>query len=253
MSINKNRPYFTIITATYNCATLLPRTADSLSAQDEQDFEWLVIDGSSSDQTLDEIRRRSSIITYWISEPDSGISDAWNKGLTRAAGSYVLFLNAGDTYDPDFLRRVRGIADGHRIVCSHARLVSESGRLLGIFRAQPRKLYRGMHVPHNWCAVPIQYYTEFGRYKSTALSMDFAWFYEYFRKYGVSGFSVIPLPLGSYHLGGKSDVYYKEGFRMNERIIVEGGGNPVFSRLYRLAYTFNHWLQRQRTNFTLPS
>lgn len=241
-------PYFTVITATYNCATLFPRTAASVAAQSEPDFEWLVIDGASTDQTVCEIRRCGDLVTSWISEPDSGIADAWNKGLARARGRYILFLNAGDIYDTDFLRRVREVADGNRIVCSQARVVSEGGYPKGIFRAQPSKLYRGMHLPHNWCAVPIQHYKELGGYRSISLSMDFAWFHQYFLKFGVLGFIVIPNICGTYHLGGKSDLHYKDGFRMNERIIIENGGNSFSAKFFRIAYTINHWLHRQRLN-----
>lgn len=242
---NDTFPYFTIITATYHSSKMLGRTADSLRAQTERDFEWFIIDGASTDDTVDEIKRAGSLVTYWSSEPDLGISDAWNKGISRSNGRYILILNAGDTYDPDFLASVRQVADGTRIVCSCARLLTEAREYIGTFWAHPHKLHRGMHLPHNWCAVPRERYYEFGLYRNIPLSMDFDWFHKYFKRYGIDGFIVIPSELGVYHLGGKSDSGYVSGFRMNELIMVENGRNWIMAKLYRILYTSNHWLQRR--------
>lgn len=84
-----NKPHFSVITITKNNLDGLRRTDQSLIMQSYQDFEWIVIDGGSTDGTLDHF-------SPVISEPDQGIYDAMNKGLQRAAGEYVLFLNAGD-------------------------------------------------------------------------------------------------------------------------------------------------------------
>lgn len=86
-------PHFSIITITRNNLTGLRRTADSLAAQSFRDFEWVVIDGASSDDTAAYLAATSA---QWLSEPDNGIYDAMNKGLARARGTYILFLNAGD-------------------------------------------------------------------------------------------------------------------------------------------------------------
>ncbi len=84
---------FTIITVTRDNFTGLRRTYDSLAEQSFQGFEWLVIDGGSSDGTVDFLEEAQA---DYISEPDNGIYDAMNKGIGRAHGFFVLFLNAGD-------------------------------------------------------------------------------------------------------------------------------------------------------------
>lgn len=94
-------PRFSIITVTWNAETALAATAASIREQDFEDYEWLVIDGASTDKTLDVARRfadadRDTI----VSEADRGVYDAMNKGLSRAKGEIVHFLNAGDVY-PD--------------------------------------------------------------------------------------------------------------------------------------------------------
>ncbi len=90
-------PTLSIITITYNAERFLERTIQSIIEQHENDYEYLIIDGSSTDGTLDIIRRYESHVTTWISEPDRGLYDAMNKGLHRARGKYVWFMNAGDT------------------------------------------------------------------------------------------------------------------------------------------------------------
>lgn len=87
-----------VITVTYNAQATLPLTIRSLQRQSYRDFEWIVVDGKSKDDTL-AIARDSGIANMrMISEPDGGIYDAMNKGLRMAKGDYVVFLNAGDAF-----------------------------------------------------------------------------------------------------------------------------------------------------------
>ena len=94
-------PKLSIITVTYNAKDVLKGTLDSISAQRFNDFELIVIDGGSTDGTLDIIRRNTDLISHYVSEKDNGIYDAMNKGLAMASGEYVTFLNAGDYYCDD--------------------------------------------------------------------------------------------------------------------------------------------------------
>lgn len=105
MEIADGSPLISIITITYNAESEIRPTLESLNRQTFRNFEHLVIDGASSDNTLSIVKEMSpdSIV---ISEPDKGLYDAMNKGLRAAKGKYVLFLNAGDSlHSPDILRR----------------------------------------------------------------------------------------------------------------------------------------------------
>lgn len=96
-----------IITITYNAERFLERTILSLVAQQSNDYEHIVIDGASTDGTLGIIKQYENHIINWISEPDQGLYDAMNKGLHRAKGQYVWFMNAGDElYDPQTLTKL---------------------------------------------------------------------------------------------------------------------------------------------------
>lgn len=105
-------PWITVITVVYNAAASLETTIASIAALDYPQLEYRVVDGGSSDGTLEVIRRhQDTVITGWISEPDSGIYDAMNKGWRSAReDSWILFLGAGDRMLslPADLARFRG-------------------------------------------------------------------------------------------------------------------------------------------------
>lgn len=97
---------FTIITVCYNPGKSLEKTVKSLIAQTFNNFEFIIIDGESTDGTKSKLIEYESLnfsSYHWISEKDSGIYNAMNKGIFLAKGKYILFLNSDDTYDKDFL------------------------------------------------------------------------------------------------------------------------------------------------------
>src|SRR6478736_7508169 len=87
---------FSIITVCWNSEKILPRAMASLSVQRFKDYEWIVVDGASTDGTLSIVRSFSSAPLSVISEPDQGIYDAMNKGGAEARGDYIFFLNSDD-------------------------------------------------------------------------------------------------------------------------------------------------------------
>ena len=89
-------PKLSIITINFNNATGLKKTIESVVSQSSQDFEYIVIDGGSSDGSIEIIKAFATKIRYWISEPDKGIYHAMNKGIKVAKGEYCQFLNSGD-------------------------------------------------------------------------------------------------------------------------------------------------------------
>lgn len=87
-----------IITINYNDATGLKKTIESVLNQSFEDFEYIVIDGGSTDGSLEIIKENTAHFKYWISEPDKGIYNAMNKGILASSGEYLLFLNSGDWF-----------------------------------------------------------------------------------------------------------------------------------------------------------
>lgn len=96
-----------IITVNFNNRDGLQRTIDSVVCQTWRDFEWIIIDGGSTDGSKELIEQYQDNFAYWCSEPDKGIYNAMNKGIDKARGEYVNFMNSGDCfYEKDALRKV---------------------------------------------------------------------------------------------------------------------------------------------------
>ena len=98
---------FSVITINYNNKEGLLRTIKSVINQTYQDFEYIVIDGGSTDGSVDILKRYDRNITYWVSEKDNGIYNGMNKGIAIAKGDYLNFMNSGDTfYDENVLQHL---------------------------------------------------------------------------------------------------------------------------------------------------
>lgn len=139
-------PLFSIITITYNASQWLEATILSVLSQSYPHIEYIIIDGASTDHTVDIIKQYASGITYWVSEPDKGIYDAMNKGLQKATGDYVWFINAGDslcTYDTvqlvaSLVSKKKTLPD---IIYGETNIIDEKGNSLGLRRLKaPKKL-----------------------------------------------------------------------------------------------------------------
>ena len=128
-----NEPLISVITVTYNAASVIDKTMKSLDIQTFKDFEHLVIDGKSKDDTLKIINHFSLPQTHIISESDKGLYDAMNKGLRLAKGKFVLFLNAGDAFHSNdtlsnYAEQAKKNAD---IIYGDTVIVSPEGEVLG--------------------------------------------------------------------------------------------------------------------------
>ena len=101
---DKSSPSVTVITVTFNAVNYLEETIKSVLSQDYSNLEYIIIDGGSSDGTLDVIKKYESSIDYWLSEKDCGVYDAMNKGIKLASGAWINLMNAGDIFNgPEIL------------------------------------------------------------------------------------------------------------------------------------------------------
>lgn len=110
-----------VITVNYNNKAGLQRTIDSVVCQTWRDFEWIVIDGGSTDGSKELLEQYQQHFAYWCSEPDGGVYNAMNKGIARAKGDYLLFLNSGDAlYDENVLQTIDDIHFSADIITGQA-------------------------------------------------------------------------------------------------------------------------------------
>ena len=128
-------PLFSIITVTFNAASTVGRTLKSVSSQKFTDYEHLIIDGASTDSTLEIVRKSSRPeLRQVFSEPDKGLYDAMNKGIGKARGKYLIFLNSGDKFHSDdtlgLIARKIEENDYPGVVYGQTDLVDDKGRYL---------------------------------------------------------------------------------------------------------------------------
>jgi glycosyltransferase involved in cell wall biosynthesis len=122
------QPLITVITSTFNAAEHFARAAESIRGQTYRNIEWLVVDGGSTDRTVEEIRANEDVIDYWQSEPDGGIYDAWNKALPHVTGCWVMFLGADDRLDSSWLEKVAAQDLHYDLVYSNLQLLDRAGQ-----------------------------------------------------------------------------------------------------------------------------
>ena len=123
---------YSIITVNYNNREGLKRTIESVIHQTFRDFEFIVIDGGSTDSSAEVLKAYDEHISYWVSEKDNGIYDAMNKGIRKATGDYLNFMNSGDCfYDDDVLRNVTAYASDADIITGRDYHFSEERHLCG--------------------------------------------------------------------------------------------------------------------------
>jgi glycosyltransferase involved in cell wall biosynthesis len=120
-------PKLSIITINYNNLEGLKRTVESVVNQTWQEFEYIIIDGGSTDGSAAYIESQSAHFDYWVSEPDKGIYNAMNKGIAKATGEYLLFLNSGDhLYDLKVLEQNHNKINEQDIIYFNVVLIGEN-------------------------------------------------------------------------------------------------------------------------------
>lgn len=204
MADKTKHPKVTIITICYNCADDLERTIKSVLLQDYKNIEYIVVDGGSKDGTLKVIEKYAGRISRWVSEPDSGIYNAMNKGLRMATGDWVNFMNAGDAlHDCNVVSRfAETIDDRAEVVLAYGKTLAISNGTKRKYKTYPLKTI-SYRTPFCHQAVFTKnlgqeiLYDE--RYKIVA---DYALFYGLYYKYGASSFLRMDFIVAEYDVEG---------------------------------------------------
>mgnify|MGYP003626186427 CR=1 FL=1 len=175
-------PKISIITAVKNNLSGLTSTIRSIREQQYPELEFIVIDGVSTDGTLDLISDNRDVITHTSSEPDDGISDAFNKGLNLATGTYINFQGAGDTlYAPNSLQNLfdRASPDSE-LVCGQVARVTQDNKLMWIAPKKvplffnKRSLLTKLTLPHQGLFTHKRFFERWGQFDESAkFAMDY--------------------------------------------------------------------------------
>lgn len=162
-------PLISIITIVYNAANHLDQAIKSVISQSYENTEYLIIDGGSSDGSIDIIRAYDEYVDYWVSEPDHGIYDALNKGISLAKGNIIGMLSADDFYEPEALKHVvefYRMTGSHGIIFGNSYIIQDDLNLRYLSVGSLR-LWRGMSFKHQAMFVHRQVHEQLGFYSTT--------------------------------------------------------------------------------------
>lgn len=154
-----------IITICYNEANIRS-TCESIINQSYKNFEWIVIDGGSTDKTLDILNEYREHMTVFVSEKDNGVYNAMNKGIKNATGEYLNFLNGGDCYiDNDALKRVTEFGLDKDIVYGDQRFLTKKDYFEKKYPEQiPHKWFLKDCIPHQSSFIKKDLFDKYGEY-----------------------------------------------------------------------------------------
>jgi glycosyltransferase involved in cell wall biosynthesis len=148
------KPLVSIVTPSFNQAEFLEETICSVLDQAYEHLEYLIVDGGSTDGSLDILEKYSHRLAWWVSEPDKGQTDAINKGFAKANGDILAWLNSDDTYLQGSISEAVGYLEAYPdvgAVYGDCNLINKEGEILGKFPARQtdyRRLMRGyVHIP----------------------------------------------------------------------------------------------------------
>jgi len=166
-------PLVSVITIVYNGENYIEQTINSVLNQSYKNLEYIIIDGGSKDNTLSIIKKYENRITYWVSEKDSGISDAFNKGIARATGEIVGIINADDWYEPDTVNLVVNVIEHYDVAYGYVQYWSHSKKSF-IQKSTVEHLERQVSVIHPTVFVKKECYQRFGVFNTNyKCAMDY--------------------------------------------------------------------------------
>ncbi|GHX01111.1 Colanic acid biosynthesis glycosyl transferase WcaE [Vibrio cholerae] len=206
-SENISSPLITVVTVVYNGEAFLEDTILSVINQTYDNVEYIIIDGGSTDATLDIIRKYEHAIDYWVSEKDQGIYDAMNKGITLATGDWINFMNGGDafynntTLDHVFKKNDLSVFD---IIYGNHQVVYPSGRKRLARAGQLTNMWKGSQFCHQATFVKSKYHKKNKFNISTEIVADFELFYNAWR--ANKKFHFIDVVIARFEAGGVSDI-----------------------------------------------
>ena len=205
-----NQPLVSIVTVVRNGATTFERALQSVLSQDYPRVEYIVVDGGSTDGTLDIIRSRDDRITVWVSETDAGISDAFNKGVAFAHGDIVGILNSDDWYEPGAISAaVHALAESGADIAYGKLQYWEDDRRTYLVTSDARLLDRGMTVGHPTVFVRRACYERLGLFRlDFQQAMDYEWLLR--AKSGGARFCFVDFCVANMQGGGVGDRRWRQ-------------------------------------------
>lgn len=200
------KPLISIITVVFNGEKYLEETIKSIINQTYDNIEYIIIDGGSTDGTLNIIKKYEDKIDRWISEKDSGIYDAMNKGIDIATGKWINFMNVGDSFfdstilDTIFAKNnfenIDVIYGNHKVIYHNRTRIAKAGNM--------RDIWKGSRFCHQSSFISLTLHKSKKYNICNKIGADFEFFYTVYGQ-GVK-FSYIDVIVANYAAGGLSDI-----------------------------------------------
>lgn len=259
-------PKISIVTPSFNQAQYLEKTILSIVNQDYPNLEYIIIDGGSTDESVDIIKKYEKYLTYWISEPDNGQSNAINKGFKIAKGDILAYLNSDDIYLPNTFKIVSEYFTKYsnsNIVYGHAIIINELDKQIGNCLALPFKLNEHLNgvfsIPQQSAFWKKEVYERIGGFNENNHSCMDGEFFAYAGYYKFN-FHIIDKFLSCFRIHSNSKTgkvnselkiqypvdikYYTTDISKKTNIPI----NYLLAFIYRLKNIFKKFYQRKKLN-----
>ena len=209
-----------IVTVSYNSKDTIEETIKSVIELDWCNKEYIVIDGGSNDGTVDIIKQYGNNIDYWCSESDGGIYDAMNKGVQKATGEWIAFLNCGDIYYKDAAEWIQNNNSCADVVYGNISLVNEHDEIIKRKAMPLENMLYQMIVHHQAFFVRRKIFEEIGLFDvSYKVAADYDWLLEAYLRGKI--FHYVDLYISKYKMGGMSEVEYDTLYQEYMRVCAE--------------------------------
>lgn len=205
MKRKEQNPLISIVTVSYNAVTTIEQTIQAVINQTYKNIEYIIIDGGSTDGTLDIIKKYKDKISYWVSEPDKGIYDAMNKGIKVATGEWINFMNAGDSfYDNKTLERTfnQYYTDNTKVI--YGDMIENNGGKSRLIRAKSLSVFTS--------DLPFCHQSSFlkngsGYYDTDLrIAADYKLFRIIYSEFGEKAFAYVSFPISIFEASGISSL-----------------------------------------------
>lgn len=239
-----------IITVSFNSSATIRDTFDSVLAQTYPDIEYIVVDGCSSDNTVEIIKAYESRFQgrlRWISEPDDGLYNAMNKGIRMATGDVIGFLNSDDLYPANNV--IASIVDCFinsvdiQSVYGDVRFVSTKSidKIVRYIKAKnfhPSRFRFGFMPPHPSFFAYQHVYNELGLFRENyKIAADYELLCRFLYKYNLKS-KYLPLELVRMRMGGKSTASLKSNYILNKEIVRACQENGIYTNMFLLSFKY---------------
>ena len=227
----ENKPLISIITVVYNGEKYLEETIQSAINQTYDNMEYIIIDGGSTDGTLDIIKKYEEKIDYWVSERDSGIYDAMNKGITLCSGNIIGIVNADDLLYHGTVEKISKVFDTTPMfTCANLEIVDQEGKILETIsslglESMKYKLLKHMPFLHPTMFVGMKVYKQMGLFDTRyRLSADYDFTLRLMSHH--VKFKRLDFSTGMFRLGGQSGGV--GSYLENHKLLLRHNVNPIF-------------------------